>query len=80
MTCKTLPGIQCLIIPRSECLAGTCRDPLQRLVAVLEKLKRSMLVHEAQLKFLLLPLGFLKKDENSNISMRGHRESCAYIN
>lgn len=74
MTCKTLPGIWCLIIPRSECLAGRCRDPFQRLVAVLE-----MLVYEAQLKFLLLTLEF-RKDEDGKISMRGHRESCVYIN
>lgn len=45
---------------------------------ILEKLVRSMVVFEAQLKSLLLPPGFLK-DEDGNIYRRRQGESCVCI-
>lgn len=48
-------------------------------VAVLEKLVVGLLVYEAQLEFLLSPLGFLKKDGDGSIYTREGRDSRVYV-
>jgi len=48
-------------------------------VDVSEKLVVGLLVYEAQLEFLLSPLGLRKKDEDGNIYTTEGRGSCVYV-